>query len=112
MTTRNDMPAGQLPKFARLEIERRWRVDLSKVGSLENVQFTEIDDLYVAGTRLRLRNVRGPDQAVEYKLCKKYGEVEAWSEPITNLYLSAAEHALLSTLPGSRVRKRRSADSR
>jgi len=93
------------PKYSQLEIERRWLVDLSAVA-LEHTPFREIDDLYIAESRLRLRRVSGPNE-VTYKLGKKYGKRGAFSEPITNLYLTESEYRRLAELPGHRTRKRR-----
>jgi CYTH domain-containing protein len=90
------------PKYALPEIERRWLVELSQLPARESLRQRLIEDLYVSGSRLRLRKVVEPGAEDVYKLCKKY-------EPdvITNLYLSACEYELLATLPGSRVRKAR-----
>lgn len=96
----------EIPKYALLEIERRWLVDLEAVGSLEGVPYWEIDDLYIEGTRMRLRRMAA-DSEVIYKLCKKYGKQSDLSQPITNLYLTESEYNALSGLPGIRVRKRR-----
>ena len=93
------------PKYSRPEIERRWLVDLALVD-LSGTPFREIDDLYIADSRLRLRRIAGPNELV-FKLCRKYGKTAPFSEPNTNLYLSESEYGLLSGLPGNRVRKRR-----
>jgi CYTH domain-containing protein len=94
------------PKYALEEIERRWLVDLVTVGPLAQLACREIDDRYLAGTRLRLRRVEADGQAV-HKLCKKYGKRPDGSEPITNLYLTPAEYDALARLPGHAVRKHR-----
>jgi CYTH domain-containing protein len=93
------------PKYSRPEIERRWLVDLTAID-LRDVPFREIDDLYIADTRLRLRRISGPNELV-FKLCRKYGKTTRLSEPITNLYLSETEYRILADLPGNRSRKRR-----
>ena len=93
------------PKYSQIEIERRWLVDLSAVD-LSKVQFREIEDLYIADSRLRLRRIAGAGE-LAFKLGKKYGKRTALSEPITNLYLTELEYRLLSVLPGTRTRKRR-----
>jgi CYTH domain-containing protein len=95
------------PKYSLPEIERRWLVDLPLVGSLEHIPPRLIEDLYLTGTRLRLRKIVWPDTRVEFKLCKKYGKTSVWSEQITNLYLEEHEYRELSALPGRRSRKRR-----
>lgn len=95
------------PKYSLPEIERRWLVDLSRVGSLEAVPFRVIEDSYWTGTRLRLRKVVGPDGDRTYKLGIKYGKVSPLLQPITNLYLEAQEYEALAAIAGTRVRKRR-----
>ncbi len=99
---------SNLPRYAKLEIERRWLVE-GEHPSLE--QPKTIEDLYMRHTRLRLRLERFPDGSCVYKLCRKYGHVGPQSEPITNLYLNQAEYDLLATLPGARLCKRRYAVS-
>lgn len=98
-----------MSRYSQPEIERRWLVDLPRVGSLAGVPFRDIEDLYLAGTRLRLRRVTGPDGVVAFKFCKKERAAGEAFDRITNLYLSPEEHALLDALPGSRIRKRRHA---
>jgi CYTH domain-containing protein len=93
------------PKYSRIEIERRWLVDLSAVD-LQSTSFREIEDLYIAESRLRLRKVSGPNERT-FKLGKKYGKCTPLSEPITNLYLTEEEYLRLSVLPGYHARKRR-----
>jgi hypothetical protein len=95
------------PKYAIAEVERRWLVDLAAVGSLEGLPYREVEDLYIADTHLRLRKMKNDQGQVVLKLCKKYGKSSGLSEPITNLYLSQAEYALLAQLHGKAVCKRR-----
>jgi CYTH domain-containing protein len=95
-----------LPKYAQVEIERRWLADLAAAGPLDGLPCHTIDDLYLAGTRLRLRRMEDAVGGTVFKFCKKYGG-EGCLEAITNLYLTEAEHQALSDLPGQRVRKRR-----
>lgn len=102
------MLTDTLPKYARLEIERRWLVMPESIGSLDGVAYTAIEDLYLPDTGLRLRAMRVPSGATVFKLCKKYGKSSALSEAMTNLYLSEAEHALLrSSFTDVSVSKRR-----
>ena len=75
---------------------------------LDAQPYREIEDLYIAGTQMRLRKIESKGSKAIFKLCKKYGKASALSEPVTNLYLSEAEHGLLSRqLSGSVLRKRR-----
>jgi CYTH domain-containing protein len=94
------------PKYSLLEIERRWLVDLTKVD-VSGAPCRVIEDLYIDGTRLRLRKISDAHGEVSFKLGKKYGKHTPLSEPITNLYLTEGEHLALSALPGRRARKRR-----
>ncbi len=94
-----------MPKYSQLEIERRWLVDFSAVVLL-GAPFREIDDLYIAESRLRLRRISAPDE-VTFKLGKKYGKRTALSEPMTNLYLTESEYRHFAGLPGHHTRKRR-----
>jgi len=95
------------PKYSIAEIERRWLVNLAEIGSLDDQPFREIEDLYVAGTQLRLRKIEGNDGEPVFKFCKKYGRSTGVSESITNLYLSESEYKVLSQLPGALIKKRR-----
>jgi CYTH domain-containing protein len=97
--------SAELPKYSLPEIERRWLVDLSAVD-LRSTAFCEIEDLYIADSRLRLRKVSGPNGRT-FKLGKKYGKRTALSEPITNLYLTEDEYRRFAGLPGRRIHKRR-----
>jgi CYTH domain-containing protein len=95
----------ELPKYAELENERRFLVvtcpDLSTAAS------RLIEDAYISHSRLRLRAITHADGAREFKLCKKYESLDPTSGPIVNIYLSAAEYAVLSSLQGRPLRKRR-----
>ena len=94
------------PKYALAEYERRWRVDLHAMGSVASLPFREIEDVYLRDTRLRLRKVSSAEGVV-FKLGKKYGKPPDGAEPITNIYLTEVEYAVLSRLPGYAVSKRR-----
>lgn len=93
-----------IPKYARLENERRFLVRESP--DLEGLDYRLIEDLYLEG-RLRLRRITSASGAVEHKLCKKYGGDDPVSAPVTNLYLTVDEHAVFAALPGRGLRKRR-----
>jgi CYTH domain-containing protein len=95
------------PKYSIPEIERRWLVDQAAVGELQDLPFRLIEDLYLEGTRLRLRKITHQDGSVLFKLGKKYGKRTPLSEPITTLYLTAEEYAVFAGLPGLAVAKRR-----
>jgi CYTH domain-containing protein len=105
----NPKPESRQEKYSALEIERRWLAGAEAIRLVEGSAYREMEDLYVAGTSMRLRAVRSLGQQPVFKLCKKYGKSkEGFSEAITNLYLSEAEHRLLvAQLRGIRVLKRR-----
>ena len=94
-------------KYARIERERRWLARESPrdlPGPYEH-----IEDLYVAGTRLRVRRVSEPSgRVVQLKIGQKELVPGAPTHTrITTLYLSEPEYALLDALPGARLSKRR-----
>ena len=96
------------PKYAHIERERRWLVDLSGRPSLDGLPYVLIEDLYVRGTRLRLR--RMTDSAIgacSLKLTKKYDSSDSLARPIVTAYLSEAEFALLAGLAANALSKRR-----
>lgn len=69
---------------------------------------TLLEDRYLDGTRLRLRRETDPQGAVRvWKIARKYGATALGVEPMTNLYLTPEEHALLASLPGATLVKRR-----
>jgi CYTH domain-containing protein len=98
---------ASVPKYSAIEIERRWLVDLSVMGDLDDMPFRKIEDLYIEDSRLRLRKVTECDGRCIFKFGKKYGKSSMSSEPVTNLYLTEAEHERLSRLPGAATLKRR-----
>jgi hypothetical protein len=66
-----------------------------------------IEDRYLPGTGLRLRKVTAPDGSIVYKFGKKYRGAGLSSRPMTNIYLDAAEHAVLAAMPAALLVKRR-----
>jgi hypothetical protein len=100
----------KLLKYARFERERRFLLPAPPPELDPDRGFQRLSDLYLAGTRLRLREVRAPDGAlVERKLNQKLPDPggRAGHRIITSVYLDAAEYALLAALPGRRLEKRR-----
>jgi CYTH domain-containing protein len=92
-------------KYAHVERERRWLCD--SVPRERVTCSVAIVDIYVAGTRLRLREARDLGTgSVQFKLGRK-ADVAAAKRLITTIYLSAPEFALLSALPGARLEKLR-----
>jgi CYTH domain-containing protein len=94
------------PKYARLELERRWRVNRAERPSLEGLPATLIEDRYIIGTRMRLRRMAYAEQAETiWKLTKKYDTDRPEARPIVTTYLTESEYALLATLPAHPLRK-------
>ena len=97
-------------KYARIERERRFLLAALPSGIDLAAGYRQLDDLYLDGTRLRLRSVSAPGGAIlEQKLGQKR---RAPSDApghrlITSIYLDPAEYALLATLPGRQLAKRR-----
>ena len=96
-------------KYARIERERRFLLE-QLPPDLDSSQFTLIEDLYIAGTRLRLRKMTTPDGTVS---ALKFGhkfvapDQPAQQTMMTNFYLDEAEFALLAKLPGRLLVKKR-----
>lgn len=96
-------------KYARVERERRFLVDA--VPAIEPTAERRITDLYLDGTRMRLRLSIATDGTTIRKLTQKVpapagapAGVQGW---ITNTYLSEAEYDRFAVLPGRWLRKRR-----
>ena len=96
-----------VPKYALVEIERRWLVPNELALPLLHDHPVRITDTYLTDTRLRLRRVEQADGRTRFKFCRKYGNREGPSEAITNLYLDETEYLLLASLAGARVTKQR-----
>jgi len=94
-------------KYARPELERRWRVDPALRPPVEGLDFVVIDDRYLTGTRLRLRRMTRSDGWTACKLTKKYETDRPDARPIVTTYLTEAEHGLFAALPAHPMRKRR-----
>jgi CYTH domain-containing protein len=94
------------PAFTSVEHERRW---LCREVPRDRVVHSEaITDLYVTGTRLRLREARpiggGP---AKLRLSRK-ADVDMRTRLITSIYLPEEEFAVLAaSLPGVRIKKLR-----
>lgn len=90
-------------KYAKLERERRWLVE----GTPPAGRIETIDDLYVAGTRLRLRSVVPDGGGARILKLTRKADVDPRRRLVSTLYLSEAEFALFADFPGMRLRKRR-----
>ena len=94
-------------KYARRELERRWYVDPTLRPAVEALDFVDIEDRYLIGTRLRLRRMMRNDGWFACKLTKKYETERPEARPIVTTYLSEVEYALFAALPAHPLRKRR-----
>jgi CYTH domain-containing protein len=93
------------PQYTAVERERRWLC--RHVPSVRFVRTEAITDLYVMGTRLRLREARPIGGMPLLRLSRK-ADVDAHTRLITSIYLPEEEFALLAaTLPGVRITKLR-----
>lgn len=97
-------------KYARIERERRFLVEQMPFAAASAPAFVDIIDTYLPGEQLRLREMRNAaGDAIAYKLTQKYHlpTLPSYAVMITNIYLTAADYALFSGLPGVTLRKRR-----
>lgn len=96
------------PKYARIELERRWLVDAARRPTLDGTHCTLIEDRYIDGTRIRLRRMSRPGwDKTKWKLTKKYECEEARARPIVSTYLTEREYEVLRALPSCPLAKRR-----
>jgi CYTH domain-containing protein len=92
-------------KYAWVERERRW---LCKEMPMDRVIGADsITDLYVTGTRLRLREATPLDGGAPMRRLTRKADVDAATRLLTSIYLAPEEFALLSGLPGKVLRKTR-----
>ena len=97
-----------LPKYAHWVAERRFLVDAKALPALDLGHARRIEDLYVVGGRLRLRATTDLSNGERtFKLAKKYAPDNPLIGPMTNLYLTEEEYAVLNVLPGQRLSKLR-----
>lgn len=92
-------------KYAWIERERRWlcrRIPLERVARSET-----ISDLYVTGTRLRLREAVPTDGGTPMRRLGRKADVEPSVRLLTSIYLAPEEYSLLAALPGKVLRKTR-----
>ncbi|QYJ05997.1 hypothetical protein [Qipengyuania flava] len=94
------------PKYAHLEIERRWLVDADKLAHADLGDPVAIHDRYIEGTRMRLRRMERGGATV-FKLTRKYECDEADARPIVTAYLEQAEHEVFASLPALELTKTR-----
>ena len=95
------------PKYSLPENERRFLVESLDAIELDTHRCTRLRDVYIDGTRTRLRSATSADGEVVYKLCKKYPTDDPYSGAMVNIYLTSSEYSVYSALPGTTITKRR-----
>jgi CYTH domain-containing protein len=96
-------------KYARIEDERRFLLSSLPVD-LDDPETKRIVDVYWPGTRLRLRRIESLDgEVLQRKMTQKYldSQLTPQETVITNIYLSAEEYALFSSIEGKELTKTR-----
>lgn len=95
------------PKYSHVERERRFRVDPALLPPLP-AGHVLIEDLYLSGTRFRLRRMTDSGSGeIACKLAKKYEADDPLARAMVNAYLTPEEHAVFAALPGRPIVKRR-----
>lgn len=92
-------------KYAVTERERRWLC--AGLPELPVLRAEAIEDLYVEGSRLRLRRATPVGGGAPILRLSKKADLAPDRRLITTLYLSPAEYALFEGLPGRAMRKTR-----
>ncbi len=101
---------SKLLKYARVERERRFLLAAPPARIDPATGYRQIDDLYLEGTRLRLRSVTSHEgERIEQQLNQKLPAPggDPAHRIITSVYLDPAEYQALAVLPGRRLAKRR-----
>lgn len=94
------------PHYRIVERERRWLCSAVPQALIRGTE--EITDLYVADTRLRLREARPLDGGPARLRLTRKADVDDRTRLISSVYLSEDDFAALAgTLPGPRIRKLR-----
>ena len=91
--------------YAAIERERRW---LCRQFPMDRIVGSDaIVDLYITGTKLRLRDMRPLDGGQPLRKLTRKADVNESTRLLTSIYLSDEEFALLSALPGRQIEKTR-----
>ena len=94
------------PKYAHLERERRWLVDVASLDVSALADAIVVCDRYILGTRMRLREmICGEDRV--WKLTRKYECADPLARPIVTAYLDQGEFEVLAGLPAVTLTKTR-----
>lgn len=99
----------QVPKYSRIEFERRCLVDPALDWQRTAKLYSKLlADRYLDGGRLRVRRLEDSDTGrVAFKLTKKFESDSMFAQPVVSVWLSAAEYEGLRNLPGRDLLKRR-----
>jgi CYTH domain-containing protein len=102
----------ELPKYARIEHERRWLVRPGSFSFVHPRPFSRrFADRYLECGRLRLRAIEESDGLpMRYKLTKKYPANSLDALAIVSVFLSREEYEALRSLPGRDLVKTRRYD--
>ena len=92
-------------KYAAVERERRWLC--AGLPDLPVLRAEAIEDLYVDGSRLRLRRATPVGGGEAIRRLSKKADLAPDRRLITTLYLSPEEYGLFENLPGRPMRKTR-----
>jgi len=96
------------PKLEYLAVERERRWLCAEPPRDQIRQTLSVTDLYVSGTRLRLRDMRPGDGGPPQLRLSRKVDVDARTRLITSIYLPEDEFAVLAaSLEGQRIRKTR-----
>jgi CYTH domain-containing protein len=95
-------------KYARIEWERRFLLDRFP-GQAIVTRVRRIEDRYIEGTTLRLRQQTDDDGQIVFKLTQKLRDKSAGARQglITTMYLAATEFGALAKLPAKVLTKSR-----
>jgi adenylate cyclase len=98
-----------VPKYTRIEYERRFLVDQACAWQLSAKPYSKLlQDHYLDCGRLRVRRLEDSDTGrVAFKLTKKFESDSMFAQPIVSIWLSLAEYEALKSLPGRDLSKRR-----
>src|SRR5262245_32305083 len=91
--------------YAALERERRWLC--GDVPIEPGARGERIIDLYITGTRLRLREVVPLDGGEPVRRLTRKADVDNTTRLLTSIYLAPHEFDLLKELPGKTLKKTR-----
>jgi CYTH domain-containing protein len=95
-------------KYARIEWERRFLLDRFPDQAIVT-RVRRIEDRYIEGTTLRLRQQRDDDGQIAFKLTQKLADKGTGARQglITSMYLTAPEFGVLARLPAKVLTKSR-----